>query len=198
MGLLGAEEWVAGANSLGRGRFDPANVRAGDDGVRLVLPAGRLDGGQVVSAGRYAEGRFRAEVRVARAAGSLSALFLYEDVPGEANDELDVEVFGDGSRRVLLTAWVDGVRTRSAEHLLPFDPHDGVHEYGFDWRPGEARLVVDGRVLEHWSDGVPRRPMRLMANAWWPRWLEGGAPAEERWTLLARVRVEAWSRAAAP
>lgn len=189
---LDVRGWTAGSNALGRGCLRPENVRAAEGGgVRLVLPAGVWDGGQVASGERFAGGTFAARMRVALAPGSLSAFFLYEDVPGEANDELDVEVLGDGSRRVLLSCWVDGVQTHLAERVLPFDPHDGAHEYRIGWRPGrEASFGADGETLVCWTDGVPARPMRLMASAWWPRWLEGGPSAEERWALLAGAWAE--------
>jgi hypothetical protein len=176
--------WTAGAHRLGRGRLRPANVRADGDGTRLVLPAGRPDGAQLASAGRHAQGSFRVRMRTARAPGSLSALFLYEDVPGHANDEVDIEVFNDGSGRVLLSTWRDGRLTRSEERELGFDPSAAEHEYRIDWRPGEVRFLVDGRLLRAWRDGVPHRPMKLMANAWWPTWLEGAPPAADAATVV--------------
>jgi beta-glucanase (GH16 family) len=179
-----APGWAAGAHRLGRGLLRPGNVRADGDATRLVLPAGGFDGAQVASAVRYGEGSFVARMRTARAPGSLSALFLYEDVPGDANDEVDVEVFNDGSGRVLLSTWRDGQLTRSEERELGFDPSAAEHEYRIDWRPGEVRFLVDGRLLRAWYDGVPHRPMKLMANAWWPTWLPGAAPEAEAATVV--------------
>lgn len=179
--------WTASSHGLGRGCFDPANVVASEGGVRLVLPAGRCDGAEIASADRHSSGLFRARLRAADAPGSLTAFFLYEGVPGERNDEADVELFGDGSWRVLFTTWVDGARTNHAEHVLPFDPRAGVHDYAIALRPGEVRFLVDDVEMARWREGVPRRPMRVLASAWWPVWLEGGPPDGDRFALVESI-----------
>jgi hypothetical protein len=182
---LDAERWTASSHVLGRGRFDPANAVRSMDGIRLTLPAGRCDGAEVVFPDRLASGLCRAEIRAADAPGSLTALFLYEGVPGEANDEIDIEIPGDDSRRVLLSTWRDGVQTNLAERLLPFDPRAGSHDYAIAWRPGEeVRFVIDGIAMERWTAGIPTRPMQLRASVWRPAWLGGGAMDEDRYALV--------------
>jgi hypothetical protein len=181
--------WTAGAHRLGRGRLDPSHVIHQGTTARLVLPAGTYDGAQIATPERYATGSFRASMRTARAPGSLSAFFLYEDVPGDANDEVDVEVFNDGGGRALLSLWRDGELTRSSEVELGFDPGAAAHEYRIDLHGGSADFYVDGRLLRRWTEGVPDRPMKLMANAWWPTWLEGPPPAADVFTEVAAIRV---------
>lgn len=178
--------WKASSHVLGRGRFDPANAVRSADGIRLVLPAGRCDGAEIVYPDRLTSGLCRATVRAADAPGSLTALFLYEGVPGEANDEIDIEIVGDDSRRVLLSTWHDGVQTNLSERILPFDPRAGSHDYAIGWRPGEeVRFVIDGIEIERWTAGIPARPMQLRASVWRPAWLEGGAVEEDRYALVS-------------
>jgi endo-1,3-1,4-beta-glycanase ExoK len=181
----------ASSHALGRGRFDPASAAWTGDGLRLTLPAGRRDGAEVASVDRYAGGVFRARLRAADAPGSLTAFFLYEGVPGERNDEVDVEIFNDATRRLWLTTWADGERTHHAGHALPFDPRAALHEYAIEWRPGEvARFSVDGREMESWTAGIPTRPMKLLASAWWPAWMDGGVIEEDRFALVESIEVD--------
>lgn len=182
-------DWRAGDHDLGRGRLVPAHVTAADGRVRLRLPAGTCDGAQIASPQRHACGSFRAAMRAADAPGSLSAFFLYEDVPGDANDEADIEVMNDGSGRALLSLWCSGRQTQVVEVDLGFDPRAAAHEYRIDLVAGSAAFYVDACLLGRFADGVPMRSMRVMANAWWPRWLSGPQPEEDRFTEVDSIRI---------
>jgi hypothetical protein len=43
-------------------------------------------------------------------------------------------------------------------------------------------------MMQEWRDGIPRNPMYLMANAWWPTWLTGAAPDPPRSLVIERIR----------
>ncbi len=187
-----ARGWTAADHALGRGRFQPVNVARRGGVTLLRLPAGRHDGAEISSPARYRTGSFRVRMRTADAPGSISAFFLYEGEPGDANDEVDVEVVNDGSRRVLLSTWVDGRLTHGEERVLPFDPRAAFHEYRIDLLPSAVRFLVDGELLAAWTSGLPARPMRVMASAWWPRWLD--APAPRRTVHTAIEGLEARGR----
>lgn len=190
-GVEGPLRWSSADHRLGRGRFEPENVLGVAGGTHLRLPAGRYDGAQVSSDRRMSAGTVRARMRTADAPGSISALFLYEDVPGDVNDEVDIEIFNDGSRRILLSTWVAGTQTRSVEQVLPFDPRAATHEYAIQLVPGSiVRFLADGALLAEWSEGVPSRPMKAMVNAWWPTWLTGQVPPEDRFTSVAEIDLE--------
>ena len=166
----GVVTWHAGDHPLGRGRVSPANVVLGEP-ILLRLPGGSCDGAEIRSDGRYREGIYRIRMRTPLAPGSLSAFFLYEDVR-DGNDEIDIEIPNDGSRRVLLNTWVGGRHTNEVERLLPFDPTAGYHEYAIELREGSVRFLADGALLHELTSRLPTRPMRLLANLWWPRWME--------------------------
>ena len=180
--------WQPGGHALGRGRVRPQNVIASGAGFRLRLPAGRCDGAEVRSGDRVSYGEYSARMRTPHAPGSLSALFLYQDVPG-GNDEIDLEIYNDGSRRALLTSWIAGKAVREARLELPFDPAAAVHEYTIRWSPREIVFLADGAVLRRFTSGIPASPMRVMANAWWPTWLECEAQAIDRELLLESLRL---------
>lgn len=182
---LDTARWVRGDHRLGRGRVRPEHVVAANGRVRLRLPAGRCDGAELRTAERRLHGRFTARLRAASAPGSLTAFFLYQDVEG-GNDEIDIELLNDGSRRAILSVWRAGEQTHTATVVLPFDPAAGFHDYTVDHRPGELRLEADGRLLARRTTGLPTRPMRVAVNAWWPAWLPC-EPAAERWPEVERV-----------
>jgi xyloglucan:xyloglucosyl transferase len=142
----------------------------------------------VRSAERVHYGEYSARMRAPVAPGSLSALFLYQDVRG-GNDEIDLEIHNDGSRRALLTTWLGGKAVREARVELPFDPAAAVHEYTIRWSPAEVAFLADGILLGRFTSGIPTRPMRLMANAWWPTWLPCEAPSTDRELLVESLRL---------
>jgi hypothetical protein len=149
------DRWTAGDHPLGKGSFYPENVSVGGDLLTLRLPAGTYDGGEIRSAERLRRGIYEARIRAADAPGAITAFFLYEyDYKG--SDEVDIEIFGDGTGRVMFTTWVRDRQTNHVEVVLPFDPTADFH------------------------DGIPGSAMYVMANAWWPVWLNGPPPAEDR------------------
>jgi hypothetical protein len=168
--------WTAASHRLGRGVFRPENASIGTGSARLRLPAGRLEGAEIRSTYAYGYGTYEIRMRAPRAPGSLTAFFLYEDVP--ESDEIDIEIPNDGSRRIILTVWTTGVEVNTVTLSLPFDPADGVHAYRILHEPAAIRFVVDGVELHRWEGERPRAPMRLMSSVWWPSWLEGDPPGE--------------------
>lgn len=164
------QAWTTASHALGRGRMRADQVFVKGGGFTLGLTTGRCDGAELRSRDRVGFGIYVARMRTPLAPGSISALFLYEDVPA-GNDEIDIEILNDGSRLMLLTAWVGGSKTRETSVDLPFDPHEGFHDYEIAWTDAGLRLSADGGVLVQWADRYPRAPMRVMANVWWPSWL---------------------------
>lgn len=178
---LAQEWWEATSHPLGRGVLRPEHVLPGAP-IRLRLPAGRCDGAEIRTERRVLHGEYGVRMRTPHAPGSVSAFFLYQDVPG-GNDEIDIEIFNDGSRRALLVVWVAGKVTREAEVVLPFDPAADFHEYAIRFASGSVQFRADGKLLGEWTTGLPTRPMRLFVNAWWPAWLPC-APGPDRALLV--------------
>ena len=54
---------------------------------------------------------------------------------------------------------------------LLFDPTVEFHDYRIEWSRGRVRFLVDGELMQEWTEGVPRDAMYVMSNAWWPVWL---------------------------
>ncbi len=178
--------WIPGDHPLGRGWLDPANVSQGPGTLLLRLAAGTYDGAEIRSAERVRFRAVEARMRTPLASGSISAFFLYEFVP-RRNDEIDIEIYNDGSRRILFTTWVGGKQTNSVTRTLPFDPSAGFHDYRIEWSRDRVRFLVDGALYEEWTSGVPRDAMYVMSNAWWPTWLSGPPPGSSQALEIDRI-----------
>ena len=179
--------WVAGDHPLGRGHLDPDNVSVAGGELRLRLPAGTYDGGEVRSLARYGYGTYETRLRVARAPGSLTAFFLYENRRA-AIDEIDIEIPGDGGRNVMFTVWTRSRQTNHRVMQLPFDPTADFHTYKIDYARGRVRFYVDGVLMTEFTKGLPSSSMHVMANAWWPTWLSGSTPTLDQWAAIDWIR----------
>lgn len=179
---LNEDRWSVTSKRLGRGRLKTGNVAAEDGKLRIRLPAGTLQGGEIESADSYGYGSYAARIKAARAPSSLTGFFLY--APPDFHTEIDVEIFNDRSGRVMFTTYADGKQTNTVEKNLPFDPTAGFHEYRMDLYPTGAEFSVDGRLLHTFRDGIPGDSMKLMVNAWYPTWLPGKEPRDDGHTYV--------------
>ncbi|MBA2510090.1 MAG: glycoside hydrolase family 16 protein [Rubrobacter sp.] len=180
--LLDEERWFANSKNLGRGRLKSENVGVQDETLRIRLPAGTLEGGEIESSDSYGYGSYAASIKVARAPSSLTGFFLY--APPDFHAEIDVEISNDASGRVLFTTFADGEQTNTVEKKLPFDATAAFHEYRIDLYPTRAEFSVDGRLLHTFEDGLPGDSMKLMVNAWYPDWLSGKRPGQDVYTSV--------------
>lgn len=179
--------WVVSSRPFGHGAVDPANVAVADGQLGIRLPANRLDGGEVRTRTLYGFGTYTARIRVPDAPSSLTAFFLYRAPDYE--QEIDIELYNDTSRRVMLSTYSGGAQTNTRTLLLPFDATADYHEYEIDYGPGSVRFLADGSALQTWTTGVPRSAMNVFVNAWFPSWLAGQAPATDRFTYVDWVDV---------
>ena len=167
---LDTARWRRGSHPLGRGHVLPRNAAAVGGRLRLSVSAELYRGAELLTRARHLHGSYAARMRSAPVAGTVTALFLYQDVP-DRNDEIDIEIVNAPPARLVLATWVAGEITNRAELPLPFDPAAGFHEYRIDFEPGTVAFLIDGAEVQRWTRGLPTHPMRLMVNAWWPRWL---------------------------
>jgi beta-glucanase (GH16 family) len=180
--------WTADTHPLGRGSVRAENVAVGGGVAALSLAAGACDGAELLTTTRYGPGAFQARMRTPHAPGSVSAFFLYQGVAG-GNDEIDVEIFNDGTRRIMFTTWMAGRETNNVVRTLPFDPAAALHDYRIEWSAKAVRFRVDGVVMQEFRRGIPRNTMFVMANAWWPAWLAGPLLAAPQTLAIDRVQI---------
>jgi len=180
--------WGADTHPLGRGSVRSTNVSLGGGLASLALSAGAYDGAEIITAARHGTGAYEARMRTPQAPGSVSAFFLYQGVAG-GNDEIDIEIFNDGTRRIMFTTWVGGRETNNVIRTLPFDPAAALHDYRIEWSSKVVRFRVDGVVMQEFKRGIPKRAMFVMANTWWPTWLSGPLLATPRTFEIDRIRI---------
>lgn len=167
------QRWSSGVHELGRGRVDSLNVGIREGVLEIVTPAGTREGGEILSRAEYHHGAYMAALRCGTPRGTVCAFFLYEADKRGRNDEIDIEVLA-GTRELWLTTWARGRQTNHIRVDLGFDPADGVHSYGIEYRPRAVSFRVDGVFVRRFTSALPTRPMHVMANAWWPIWRDPG------------------------
>lgn len=183
---LDSSRWSKGDHNLGRSYLDPNSVNVSDGNLAIKLPANKLDGGEIRSNTLYGYGSYAARIQVPNAPSSITGFFLYE--PPDYASEIDVEIYNDSSRKVIFSTYANGRQTHAQTMMLPFDPSSGFHEYRFDYNRKSVSFYADGQLMKTWSQGVPRNPMHLYLNAWFPTWLEGRMPLTDQFVLVDQVR----------
>lgn len=183
---LGGNRWKTPSKKLGRGSLRSGNVRTESGRLKLKIPAGTHDGGEIESRKLYQYGSYRARIKVADAPSSITGFFLYS--PPDFESEIDVEIYNDHSRRILFTTYAGGEQTNTVTKKLPFDPTAGFHDYRFDFASNAADFYVDGVRLQTFRDGLPTQPMKLFVNSWFPSWLPGEKPMGDRYTYVDWVK----------
>ena len=184
---LDATRWIVGDHALGRGRLDPADVSVANGALALGLPAGRLDGAEVRTRAGLGPGTFRARLKAADAPSSLTGFFLY--APPDYASEIDFEIRDDRTGTAMLSTYAGGRQTHTETIGLGFDPTAAFHVYEIALDRNAVTFRVDGRALRTWRNGVPRAPMPLYLNAWYPTWLAGTPAPSGAATLVDSVAV---------
>ena len=180
---LDATRWSSGErHTLGRSVIDPVNVQVEEGQLRLKLPAEALSGAELRTLEAVPPGVFEARMRLADAPTSVTALFLY--APPDLAHEIDIELYNQPAGRVRFTTYAGGVMTHTVEQPLPFDPTSDFHLYGVAQTSTGVEFYIDQKLMQAWGSGVPRDPMHLYLNIWYPQWLAGRVATEVRETAV--------------
>ncbi|MGM0652021.1 MAG: glycoside hydrolase family 16 protein [Bacillota bacterium] len=181
------ELWEKSSHSLGLGMLDPDNVKIEDELLKIILPAGTYDCGQLESREfTHLYGSYRARIKMPDAPSSITGFFLYR--APDFDHEIDIEVVNDSSGQTWFTTYADGEISNTCETYLGFDPTAGFHEYRFDFYPGSVSFFADGELIITFEDGLTDTPMKLMINSWFPVWLEGVKPQNDAVTLVDWIK----------
>lgn len=165
--------------------FSSDRLSFSDEGVRIVLDAGavngrRLTSGAFASTRSFTHGWFRAEIRAAAGPGLITGFFLHRASPRQ---EIDIEIVGTDPTRMLTNVYFNPGEAgtamefgyRGAPHWidLGFDASQDFHEYAIGWTADRIVWLVDGRSVHErasWEPTpIPHLAMRLHANLWAPR-----------------------------
>lgn len=122
-------------------------------------------------------GKVEARARFAKGSAVVSSLVtIYTPWPPDDWNELDIECLGKTTGQVQFNHMIN-IPPADPEtgHLqypelvdLGFDPTADFHDYAVEWVPGEARFVVDGRMLHVATEEMSRmvRPQNILLTIW--------------------------------
>jgi endo-1,3-1,4-beta-glycanase ExoK len=179
---LDPDRWEVTTRQLGRGELVPENVDFQDGQLRLTLPTGTLDGGEIQSNDLYGPGFYVARIKVPDAQSSITGFFLYE--PPDYASEIDIEIYNDSSGKILFTTYSGSEQTHTETMELPFDPTEEFHDYAFFYDRNAITFYVDGEPMKKYEGGLPYKPMKLYVNSWFPNWPDGEKPNSDRHTYV--------------
>jgi len=199
------------AKPLGnRGKLIRKNVEGAGGRAELTIARGSFDGGELHSASYFSYGTFAASIKTPGASGgnaavasaaepfrlkSVTGFFLFDPL---SEDEITVELFNDGSKRIWFSAFCRGEQTAHSEAVLEFDPSVDFHEYSIDYSPARVDFLVDARIVCSLPGAAERIPaegkMKIFFNSWFPSWKEfrpllpGDVPPEDFKTVIKEVK----------
>ena len=182
-------DWPAGQSSLVA--WSPDNVRAGEEGLDLVLGANPATdvgddarpylGGEVQSKRVAETGVWSWRARAPKMVeGAVFGMFLYRaDHEGDPWREYDIEFVGAGTTEVELNIHFEDAAGRHVSLLggpkkvdLGFDAAAGFHDYEIEVMAERAVFRIDGKVVGDfgpadvegsvWSTG----PLRSFVDLW--------------------------------
>lgn len=179
--------WAKDAGTLGRTELNPENISVGSDGLMIKMPAGRLEGGEILTRKNQSFGSYEIRMKLANAPSSITGFFLYR--APDLYNEIDIEVFNQSDDAELwLTTYENGKVRNEYKEPLGFDPTAGYHDYRIDYYQDRVSFYIDGNHIETWKDGFSKRPMKLMLNSWYPNWLDGKTPKSDKYTYVEWIK----------
>jgi beta-glucanase (GH16 family) len=184
-------EWTA--NDWRRGQILQT---PGDLQITLARQRGgdkRFSSGELQSDMPFHYGYYEIRMQAPRGSGLVSGFFTYTRAGGTRTwDEIDVEILGRNTRAVQFTYFSRGQRYITTVRL-PFDAAEGMHTYGFEWRPDAIRWFVDG-VMMHEELGargpLPQSAQRLYVHLWNSETLRGWLGPILPWDGPWRLNVD--------
>lgn len=183
--------WII-SNKLtpGLGRFNPSNIIVDGGILSVKFPKLTKDGGEIKTnaPAKYKYGSYRASIKTPLLLpGTYTTFFLYE---GTNLDEIDIEIWNDGTGRVDFNTWVKGVQKFSSQVTLAFNPGLQFHEYRIDYYPNEVSFWIDNVKLRSTTDitQIPTTMSNIYISGWWPKWMTGDAAATDNFAQYEWIK----------
>ncbi|KAL7274060.1 hypothetical protein RUND412_003061 [Rhizina undulata] len=172
--------------------------------VRSVQPGDQYIGVAEVDSDRMdmLYGTFRAGIKMTSVNGTCGAFFWYFNDTQEIDMEfLSSQLNGTTSPvNLVLHSILSEEQGGDASHTptykvipLPFAADDAVHEYRYDWEPGQVTFYADGEQLVVMTEQqyVPSVPGKVILSHWSngnPLW-SGGPPAVDAKMVVSYVKA---------
>ena len=134
-------------------------------------------GAEIYTTQAYKYGKFEMRMRMAKGNGLLSTFFTYKEgseKPETFWEEIDIEVFGKNNA----TEWQSNILTGQGSGPTANDQQvhefcrslgDGYHTYTLEWRPGQVRWLLDGKLIYTKNGGIANQltsGQSLRFNIW--------------------------------
>jgi len=143
-------------------------------------------GGAIRTHENYKYGRFEVAMQSAQGNGVVSSFFLYNvDLDcqwPQRNNEIDIEMTGN-TEDLFFTTHHPGGAYHSDIYDPPFNPHNGIQHYAFEWEPTVVRWFVNGQLVNTQSQTFVYtliHRMRILMNLWAadaPSWVGNWDPS---------------------
>lgn len=183
---LDNEIWFSRKGILGRTKLNPDNLEIKDNQLVIKLPANTFDGGELQSIDMFHYGSYEINMKLPDAPSSITGFFLYKSP--DFYHEIDIEIFNEKDGNILFTTYYNGDAYNETVYQIEFDPTSDFNRYRIDYFPNEVAFYVNDQLMERFIDGFSHEPMHLIINTWYPRWLEGLAPSEDKFLLIDWIR----------
>ena len=167
-------------------RVENSNVGTSNDKLTIKLPARTLNGGEIQSIDMVHYGSYEISMMLPDSPSSITGFFLYK--APDFHHEIDIEVFNSKEGKVLLTSYSKGKKRNEAILPLNFNPTSSFNRYRIDYYPDKLSFYINDFLIQTWSNGFSKEPMHLMVNAWYPVWLEGIAPSQDKYLIVDWIR----------
>ena len=167
-------------------RVENSNVGTSNDKLTIKLPARTLNGGEIQSIDMVHYGSYEISMMLPDSPSSITGFFLYK--APDFHHEIDIEVFNSKEGKVLLTSYSKGKKRNEAILPLDFNPTSSFNRYRIDYYPDKLSFYINDFLIQTWSNGFSKEPMHLMVNAWYPVWLEGIAPSQDKYLIVDWIR----------
>jgi len=190
---FGNSQWVKADYTFGanKGELNKNNVSQNHNTLLLMSPANTYDGAGIESVGRYSFGLFSSRIQCPKLLGAICTFFLYEDTPDKKANEIDMEIYTDGSRKIDLVVHVKGLRKYYTQLILPFDPSEDFHEYLIDYQESQINFYADSKFLARFENDIGQSAMKIVSNLWWPEWMPLSSKApEDRFMQIGLIQYE--------
>ncbi len=182
--------WKKRDATLGRTKLQPENVLTENEKLLIKLPAQTLYGGEIQTREELGFGSYEVKMKVPNAPSSITGFFLYKepDYFYEIDIEIFNEAFNEAEAYIWFSTYADGKIQNEHKEFFDFDPTKDFHRYRFDYYPGEVSFYINDELVKSWSEGFSTESMRLMLNAWYPSWLDGIKPDEDKYLIVEWMR----------
>jgi hypothetical protein len=120
----------------------------------------------------FAYGRFEVRMKSAAVSGVTSTFFTYAEISSLAEwNEIDIEIMGRYANEVQYNTITPGQVNHVQRQVVRFNPHQGFHDYFFEWTPDYVSWGIDGyEVYRQTGDHIAtlQRAQKIMMNIWQP------------------------------